>query len=208
MNNYENHGKLWTNDHYADLFRYFTQNISITGIARELGRQRDDVRAKLSRANLADEIPGKVLARADPWAAELREYYHLAASGVIQPGTFPPTRNHVRQVLEYQRAQFTATSVDEWAKSSAQFAHDAPNTDKDTDTMQFTIQHLLNGRDIATMSDDEIFRVIAQTEAEIDKLDQIKTKPTRLVKLIEQKRADLAKLIDFLNAQDEAAQAA
>lgn len=74
--------------------------------------------------------------------------------------------------------------------------------------MQFTIQHLLNGRDITTMSDDEIFRVIAQTEAEIDKLDQIKTKPTRLVKLIEQKRADLAKLIDFLNAQDEAAQAA
>jgi hypothetical protein len=53
VNDYENHGKLWTNEHYADLFRYFTQNISITGIARELGRQSDAVMAKLSRANLA-----------------------------------------------------------------------------------------------------------------------------------------------------------
>lgn len=212
-NTYENHGKLWTNEHYATLFRLFCENVSVSGIARELGRQTDAVMAKLARVRLADELTGKVCERDHPRAGSLRDYYALVVSGAIPKDlNYPPTQAYVKQALERARSgapsESSLKTVADGCLSSTQVAPAHTNTDKDTDTMQFTIQHLLNGRDIATMSDDEIFRVIAQTEAEIDKLDQIKSKPARLVKLIAQKRGDLEKLIAFLNAQDDAQQAA
>ena len=65
------------------------------------------------------------------------------------------------------------------------------------------IEHktFINGSDAEQMSDTDIFKKIANLEAEIAKYEQIKAKPAKLVKVIGDLQADILKLVEFVDGR-------
>ena len=59
----------------------------------------------------------------------------------------------------------------------------------------------IQGEDAANLTDAQIFAKISSLEGQITKLDAIKTKPKKLVKVIEDLQADIAKLVEFVDAR-------
>lgn len=78
------------------------------------------------------------------------------------------------------------------------------STPTENPTMSIELQTLtmLNGKDITTMKDGEIYSLIASEEAAIAKLENIQTKPKRLVKEIERRRAGITTLVVYLDQKD------
>lgn len=77
----------------------------------------------------------------------------------------------------------------------------APTLTKETTMYIITItnQTLVNGTEIGTMSDSQLFSLIAKQEQEIEAMRKIQAKPKRLVVAIEARQKaidDLVKLID------------
>ncbi len=64
-----------------------------------------------------------------------------------------------------------------------------------------TTKTFANDRDIATMSDSEIYELIASEEAKIKELDKIENKPKRLVDEVAKRRAGIAALVTHLDSQ-------
>lgn len=70
---------------------------------------------------------------------------------------------------------------------------------KDPDMLTITQKTYVNGVDVATCTDDQLFELIAKTEAEIERLSKIKTQSKKLVDRIEALKAgtlELASLLD------------
>lgn len=71
--------------------------------------------------------------------------------------------------------------------------------------LKLTTRHFLNGKDVADLHLSQIYEAISQAESQIRELEKIENKPKRLVKEIDQRRADLKALVEFLDKQDEQA---
>ena len=57
------------------------------------------------------------------------------------------------------------------------------------------------GKDAKSMSDSEIFALIAELEADVDKLSLIRNKPKKLVASIEKTQAEIAKLVEYVDGR-------
>lgn len=69
-------------------------------------------------------------------------------------------------------------------------------------TITITTPTLVNGRDVAGMSDAQVYDLIRQAEREIADLSSIANKPARLVKAIADKQAGIDALVAAVNARD------
>lgn len=67
--------------------------------------------------------------------------------------------------------------------------------------IEITTKTFLNGVDLATRPDAEIYDAIAQQEADIKTLEAINAKPKRLVAEIEKRKAGIAALVAFLDSK-------
>lgn len=65
--------------------------------------------------------------------------------------------------------------------------------------MKFETKYFLNGTDITNFSDMQLFAVIKDAEDAIAKLEDIKTQPKSLKQNIADRKAELAKLVEFLD---------
>jgi len=86
--------------------------------------------------------------------------------------------------------------------------HQPPETPKEptmtTTTnapIQVTTKTLVNGRDVSTMSDAEVFELIAAQEAKIKELEAIESKPKKLTAEIAKRKEGIAALVAHLDAQ-------
>jgi len=72
-------------------------------------------------------------------------------------------------------------------------------------TTNITIEHrtLVNGRNIKDYKDAEVYDLIGQQEAEVERLEKIKNKPKMLVKEIADRKAGIQALVDYLDAKAE-----
>lgn len=68
--------------------------------------------------------------------------------------------------------------------------------------IEVTTKTLVNGQDVATMSDSSIYELIAAQEAKIAELDAIKTKPKKLVAEIEKRQAGIVALVTYLDSKE------
>lgn len=68
--------------------------------------------------------------------------------------------------------------------------------------IEVTTKTLVNGQDVATMSDSSIYELIAAQEAKIAELDAIKTKPKKLVAEIEKRQAGIVALVAYLDSKE------
>ena len=66
--------------------------------------------------------------------------------------------------------------------------------------IKITTKTFANGVDLSTMSDSEVFDMIAAQEAEIKKLQSIETKPNRLVAEIADRQAGIFALVAHLDS--------
>lgn len=57
------------------------------------------------------------------------------------------------------------------------------------------------GREASTLSDEQIFSLIADLEAAADKLGKIRNKPKKLVANIEKVQADISKLVEYVDGR-------
>lgn len=77
----------------------------------------------------------------------------------------------------------------------------SPPTKKETPVSKPLIEAkiLINGVDATDMSDTEIFRLIAKTEAEIASLESIKTPSKKLADAISKLKTDVVKLAEYVD---------
>jgi len=67
--------------------------------------------------------------------------------------------------------------------------------------MKITTKTLLNGKDIAELTNEQLFESIAQAEAEIAKLEAIKTKPNALLAKIGELHEGINALVAHMDAK-------
>lgn len=68
--------------------------------------------------------------------------------------------------------------------------------------IEITTKTLINGVDISTYSDAQIYEIIAEQEQVIVKLEQINAKPKKLVAEIEKRRDGIKALVDYLDSKE------
>lgn len=71
-----------------------------------------------------------------------------------------------------------------------------------TSILTLTTKHYINGTDISTLSNSQIYNLIAQQESAIKDLEAITNKPNSLTKEIADRQASIQTLVDFLNNRD------
>lgn len=71
-----------------------------------------------------------------------------------------------------------------------------------TDIIKIETKTYVNGTDVATLSDSEIYSLIAAQEAQVEELEKIKTKPKKLVNEIEKRKAGIQALVDYLDSKE------
>lgn len=90
----------------------------------------------------------------------------------------------------------------EVAKQVAQSCSTQPNPQQEETPMKFENKYFLNGREITDFTDMQIFSIIKDAEDAIEKLEQIATKPKSLQQNIADRKAELAKLVEFLDSRE------
>lgn len=75
-------------------------------------------------------------------------------------------------------------------------------TQEQTMTKFFETRNYLNGRDLSTLTDSDIYLMIKVKEQEIRDLESITTRPVRLTRQIEEAKKELTDLVAFLDKQD------
>lgn len=88
------------------------------------------------------------------------------------------------------------------AKQAATPCSTQPNPHQEETPMKFENKYFLNGREITDFSDMQIFSIIKDAEDAIEKLEQIATKPKSLQQNIADRKAELAKLVEFLDSRE------
>lgn len=68
--------------------------------------------------------------------------------------------------------------------------------------MKFETRYYLNDRDVREYSDNDLYSLIKRNEDAIEQLEQIKNKPQKLKNEIADRKAQLQKLIDFLDGRE------
>lgn len=68
--------------------------------------------------------------------------------------------------------------------------------------LKITTKTYINGQDVASLTNSEIFDLITQQENEIEKLKQIKAQPKKLVKELAERQAGIAALVTYLDSQE------
>lgn len=72
-----------------------------------------------------------------------------------------------------------------------------------TEIIKIETKTFVNGVDIATMDDADVYALIATQEAQIKELDKIETKPKKLTAEIEKRKAGVQALVDYLDSKPE-----
>lgn len=85
--------------------------------------------------------------------------------------------------------------------------HNLPDYTKELQMSQtqpsfFEVKQFVNGKDIATMSNHEIYNAIQSMETYIKNLETIENKPKALVKELEEARAEIKALVEFMDSKE------
>lgn len=73
---------------------------------------------------------------------------------------------------------------------------------KTSTPIEVTTKTLVNGTDVSTMTDSEVYALIASEEARIEDLKKIKAQPKRLVAEIDKRQAGINALVAYLDSKE------
>ena len=105
--------------------------------------------------------------------------------------------------LEYWKDEPVANAFFSPAFSDELINPATPDPKEDTmSIIKIETKTFVNGTDITSWSDGDIYNLIAQQEKDIEKLEDIQNKPKRLENEIAERKAGIQALVDHLNARD------
>ncbi len=157
--------------------------------------------------------PAAVLDVAD-YLERLRLYFdseiiphHPCKSGMLSPReAIEFWRDEVRHPEDCARHKAKHSSKMSLDKIEAELTVPQPQPENImTKPITITTKTFANGVDIATMADADVYSLIAEQEAEIEKLKAIKARPNKLVAEIAKREAGIVALVAYLDKTDTSA---
>jgi hypothetical protein len=100
---------------------------------------------------------------------------------------------------QYRYRYYYASSVEKQLDVQTQTQPTTQETKMAAPTIE--TKTFIAGKDAKNMSDSEIFALIAELEAGVDKLSSIRNKPKKLVDSIEKTQAYIAKLVEYVDGR-------
>lgn len=182
---WERHGKLWLQTEKENLEYYFRQGRTLEEMCNLLQRPAEGVLNQLlKRRLLKHKVPG--------WS-----YDYVYAVDV------PETEMEgALRYLYSQNSKISFFRETEFRKS--------PPTPFPTTYIDDTGEPIMNnietktfirGAEASSMSDSDIFRLIAKLEGEVDTLGKIKVKSVKVAKAIADLNEDVQKLVEYLDSR-------
>lgn len=191
----DRHGTIWNDAELNKLRQLSAKGMSLETICKLLQRPADGVINKLRQTNMI--------------ATEL------------SPGGYP-VYSFTRHILTFQnqtpdelkteidghinRAQAHLSKFEvistELPELPSTTPEKEPIMDAKTTIIEVTTKTLVNGKDVKEMPDAEIYQLIADQEAEIERLNAIKAKPKKLVAEIEKRQGGIAALVAYLDSKE------
>lgn len=168
---------------------------------------RDELRSKLRyfQTSFDPEVARRVMEASYEWISDreiLRRYfderYDIQSRRRDQNlGSREITDTDLPRLFSDRDTQPTPVDIDQ--------PHQPPETPKEpimsTTPIQVTTKTLVNGQDVANMSDASIYELIAAQEAKIKELEAIENKPKKLTAEIAKRKEGIAALVTHLDAQ-------
>lgn len=183
---FPNHGRLWTNAEEASLAREFCSGAPLKSICRGFGRTPAGILARLGLLGFLkyNASASQYIVRKPPFNP-----FDLAPSTAALADTIVDTNDSLVDAIAHLQSFTTPRNQKETIMNT--------NT-----AIEITTKTLVNGVDVNSLSDAQIYDAIAKQEAEITKLDAIKNKPQRLRTEIERRQAGIKALVDYLDSKD------
>lgn len=181
-------GHAWTDVEQMRLREAFTRGQSLEHIATSLERSGSAVLARL--------VEMRLLIRRD--LGNYRYAYHVNDGFFIQHNFFNPYAAQAVDPTSNPTPPWPCANPNPVSRPAKTATKEAPMT-----TIVFSVDTLttINGKNAADFSDDDIFKMIADTENAVAKLDAIKHKPAKLKKKIEDLNDVIAKLVAYVDAR-------
>jgi hypothetical protein len=142
-------------------------------------------------------------------AAEKEKLYGLFASGRFledmcmvlgRPASGVISKLQSANLIQYNPADDQYYINETNAESSAQPVHQSKEKDMSTN-IAITNKTLIGGVDASQLTDEQIFQLIARKENEIKTWETIQARPKKLQAIIDEAKADIQKLVDFVDAR-------
>lgn len=194
MSEQSNHGKPWTvRDNYYLAGMYVKSNRTVEFIANRLGRTEKAIEAQLCRLGLASVA------------------YTVSGSGPSRYELLPRGSQQATRIFEmHEKAHKEQSNKEQTVevvacKNTDTLVGTMPNIvvmdDIQENTMKFyEIKHYIAGIEASKISNEELIAIISKEAAEIEALSKIKPLPKRVMKEIEERRAELAAAVEYLDS--------
>lgn len=207
-----NHGKIWDAAFYAELLLKFWNGDSIDKIARNIGRKKDSVTSKLANIKLGDyNLNGDFVEenRDVPYVAALITKF-LRQMEIHKTNFALCYSEDVKIIalrwLDSHSDYLTAPEMTyiRFICQDTTIIGPVPQREGETEMPKFfENNYLLNGKELAKMSDSEIYAAISAEEQAIDKLRLICYQPKRLKNEILERSKRLMEFVAFIDKLDE-----
>lgn len=155
-------------------------------------RERETIRMHLWR--MREFIPGD-FRKED--RETLRRYFNDRYGRITLPDSTKPSYN----LLEPKPQEAQKPTAKAAIKTETVF-YSLPEHPAMSQNLTLTTKHYLNGQDIETLSNAQLFDAIAKQEAAIESLQAIKKKPASLQREIKERQASIDALVAFLDERD------
>lgn len=183
---WERHGKLWSQTEKENLDYHFRQGCTLEELCNLLQRPAEGVVNQLhKRCLLKPKAPGWGYGYV--YAVDVPETQPEAVQSHFCP-------KNVSKISGFRKPEFNWIPV--------QF-HTVYIDDTGEDTMSKNIETKTFIRDVeaSSISDGEIFKLIARLEGEAEVLGKIKVKSTKVAKAIADLNEDVQKLVQYLDSR-------
>lgn len=129
----------------------------------------------------------------------LRRYFNDRYGRITLPDSTKPSYNLLEP--KPQEAQKPTAKAAINYRTETVF-YSLPEHPAMSQNLNLTTKHYLNGQDIETLSNAQLFDAIAKQEAAIESLQAIKKKPASLQREIKERQESIDKLVAFLDERD------
>lgn len=186
---WERHGKLWTQTEKENLEYYFRQGRTLEELCNLMQRPAEGVVSQLHKRHLLKH-------KTQGW-----KHGYVYAVGV------PETALELAQSRPYSQNSESLREISTPAKKEFSWTptpfHTTFIDDTGEDTMSKNIETktFIRGTEASSMSDNDIFRLIARLEGEAEVLGKIKVKSVKVAKAIADLNEDVQKLVEYLDSR-------
>lgn len=205
------HGMIWSQAELDKLCQLCAKGLSLESLCIELQRPADGVINKLKQQRMitTDLGPGGYPVYHYAKGVEcMHTYMRTPPAQLSSDAVMVDTKTMNAEVdAHINRAQEQFSKVEAIAAELQAFSPSTPEKElpimnAKTAIIEVTTQTLVNGKDVKDFSDAEVYQLIADQEAEIDRLNAIKAKPKKLVAEIEKRQAGIAALVAYLDSKE------